>query len=163
MNIFNSGFVQHIATMKILLFLLSISILSSNVVETPANHVADRYSITITITGIRSTKGSILLKFYDDNMRFPETDGFRVVRVSKALLVNNTITVTYHDFSAKHMGVSLLDDENENLKLDFGLMFPKEGHAFSDYHHTAFRRPVYEDFRFLLTGNKNVVMKMKYY
>ncbi len=61
------------------------------------------------------------------------------------------------------MGVSLLDDENSNLKLDFGLLFPKEGHAFSDYHHTAIRKPVYEDFRFHLTENKSVLMKMKYY
>jgi uncharacterized protein (DUF2141 family) len=125
--------------------------------------VPEKYSITITITGVRNTKGSILIKFYDDKMRFPETNGFRIVSVSKSLLVNDSITVTYHNFAAKHMGVSLLDDENNNLKLDFGLLFPKEGHAFSDYHHTALRKPVYEDFRFLLTGHKKVIMKMKYY
>lgn len=123
----------------------------------------DTYSITITITGIRNDKGLILVKFYDDETRFPETDGFRIVKVSKSLLKDEKITVTLHGFSSKHMGISLLDDENCNLKLDFGLMFPKEGHAFSDYHHNAIRRPVYEDFRFLLTGNKEVSMKMKYY
>lgn len=96
-------------------------------------------------------------------MRFPETNGFRIVHVSKSLLEGDSITVTYHNFTSKHMGVSLLDDENGNLKLDFGFLFPKEGHAFSDYHHTALRKPVYEDFRFHLTENKDVVMKMKYY
>ncbi len=125
--------------------------------------ITDTYSITITITDIRNEKGLILLKFYDDETRFPETDGFRIVKVSKSLMKNQSITVTYHGFIAKHMGVSLLDDENSNLKLDFGLMFPKEGHAFSDYHHNAIRKPMYEDFRFLLTGDKSVNMKMKYY
>jgi uncharacterized protein (DUF2141 family) len=123
----------------------------------------ETYSITITITGIRNTKGLILLKFYDDETRYPETNGFRIVKVSKSLIKNESITVTYHGFKAQHMGVSLLDDENSNLKLDFGFMFPKEGHAFSDYHHSAMRKPVYEDFRFLLSGNKSVSMKMKYY
>lgn len=127
------------------------------------NSNTETYSITITITGIRNTKGLILVKFYDDETSFPETDGFRIVKVSKTLLKDDTITVTYHGFPSKHMGISLLDDENSNLKLDFGLMFPKEGHAFSDYHHSAIRKPVYEDFRFHLAGNKSVVMKMKYY
>jgi uncharacterized protein (DUF2141 family) len=61
------------------------------------------------------------------------------------------------------MGVALLDDENDNWKMDIGWFFPKEGHAFSDYYHTGLRKPVYEDFRFLLTSDKKIVMKMKYY
>ena len=145
--------------MKILVCLLIFSLFCSEL----SSASPENFSITITITGVRSTKGSILIKFYDDQMRFPDTDGFRIVRVSKSLMVGDRITVTYHDFSSKYMGVSLLDDENDNLKLDFGLMFPREGHAFSDYHHTALRKPMYEDFRFHLTENKNVVMKMKYY
>lgn len=124
---------------------------------------SETYSITITITGIRSTKGSIILKFYDDDVRYPETNGFRLVKLSKSDLKDESITVTYYGFTSKYMGVSLLDDENGNSKLDLGLLLPKEGHAFSDYHHTAIRKPVYEDFRFLLTSDKVVSMKMKYY
>ncbi len=149
--------------MKILIRASMALILSITSVVGLGYTTTDTYSITITITGIRNDKGLILVKFYDDETRFPETDGFRIVKVSKSLLKEEKITVTIHGFSSKHMGISLLDDENGNLKLDFGLMFPKEGHAFSDYHHNAIRKPVYEDFRFLLTGHKEVSMKMKYY
>jgi uncharacterized protein (DUF2141 family) len=61
------------------------------------------------------------------------------------------------------MGIALLDDENSNWELDSGWLLPKEGHAFSDYYHSAMRRPVYEDFRFYLKGNRQIRMKMRYY
>ena len=61
------------------------------------------------------------------------------------------------------MAIALMDDENNDVILNMGWFFPKEGHAFSDYYHSALRRPLYKDFKFVLTEDKNVVMKMKYY
>jgi len=121
------------------------------------------YSITITVTGIRNDDGVIRFKFYDDRTPFPHDKGFLRIVVPKTLVKNGSFTVTYHGFTAGMMGIALQDDENNNQILDFGWFLPKEGHAFSDYHHTAARRPTYSDFRFMLTGNKSVVMKMKYY
>ncbi len=121
------------------------------------------YSITITVTNIRNHKGVIRFKFFDDSTPFPHDTGFRKVVVSKSQFAGDSFTVTYDGFPSQYMGIALLDDENDNWKLDMGWFLPKEGHAFSDYHHTALRRPVYNDFRFLLTGNKSVTMKMKYY
>ncbi len=121
------------------------------------------YSLTITVTSIRNTKGVIRFKFYDDATRFPHDTGFLRIIVPKTEIVNGTFTVTYQGFVSKNMAVALSDDENNNVDLDMGWFFPKEGHAFSDYYHTAFRRPVYDDFDFLLTGDKKIVMKMRYY
>lgn len=123
----------------------------------------ETYSITITVTHIRNRNGVIMFKFYDDSTPFPDKKGFLRVSVPKSEVKGDSLTVTFHGFSSKPMGIALLDDENNNKELDFGWFLPKEGHAFSDYFHTAFRKPVYEDFRFLLKGNKKVVMRMKYY
>lgn len=123
----------------------------------------DSYSITITVTNIRNDKGVIRFKFYDDLTPFPDAKGFLREVVSKSQLQNDSLIVTFYGFSSKNMGVALLDDENDNWEMDIGWFFPKEGHAFSDYYHTALRKPVYEDFKFLLTGDKKIVMKMKYY
>ena len=123
----------------------------------------DTYSITITVTNIRNHKGVIRFKFFDDLTPFPHDTGFRKVVVKKSDITGDSFTVTYDGFISRYMGIALLDDENDNWKLDMGWFLPKEGHAFSDYHHTALRRPLYKDFRFLLTGNKKVIMKMKYY
>ncbi|HEV8511908.1 MAG TPA: DUF2141 domain-containing protein [Cyclobacteriaceae bacterium] len=123
----------------------------------------ESYSITITVTNIRNHKGVIRFKFFDDSTPFPHDTGFRKVVVNKSEITGDSFTVTYDGFISQYMGIALLDDENSNWKLDMGWFLPKEGHAFSDYHHIALRKPVYKDFRFLLTGNKKVVMKMKYY
>jgi uncharacterized protein (DUF2141 family) len=121
------------------------------------------HSITIVVTNIRNTNGVIRFKFYDASTSFPHDTGFLRIVVSKSEVINNTFTATYHGFIARQMGIALLDDENNNWELDMGWIFPKEGHAFSDYYHTSLRRPVYNDFAFVLTGDKEVKMRMKYY
>jgi uncharacterized protein (DUF2141 family) len=121
------------------------------------------YSITITVTDIRNKKGVLYFKFYDESTPFPHDKGFLKIVVPKSEIIGDTFTATYDGFISKTMGISVLDDENSDLKLDMGWIFPKEGHAFSDYYHKAYRRPVYTDFQFTLTGNKEVMMKMKYY
>ena len=121
------------------------------------------FAITITVTDIRNKDGVIRFKFYDEATPFPDAKGFLRIVVPKNEIVDNTFTATYYGFRPMKMGIALLDDENDNWELDTGWLLPKEGHAFSDYYHTALRRPVPEDFSFVLTGNKQVVMKMKYY
>ena len=128
-----------------------------------ATPTKETYSITITVKNIRNTEGVIRFKFYNDTTRFPHDFGFLKVVVPKTEMTGDSLHVTYHGFRSQHMAIALLDDENNNIKLDFGWILPKEGHAFSDYYHSALRRPVYEDFAFTLTGDKNVVMAMRYY
>jgi uncharacterized protein (DUF2141 family) len=141
--------------------------------ETPGNIISyygvkpgpeeKTYSITITVKGIRNNKGTIRFKFYDDITGFPDDKGFLRIVVPKTEVVDGTLTKTYYGFKRQTMGIALLDDENDDLKLEMGWFFPKEGHAFSDYYHSALRKPVYSDFKFVLTGDKKVVMIMKYY
>jgi uncharacterized protein (DUF2141 family) len=121
------------------------------------------YSITITVTNIRNNKGVIRFKFYDEATAFPHDKGFLRIIVPKSEVKDGTFTATYTGFASKVMGIALQDDENDDWKLDMGWLLPKEGHAFSDYYHTALRKPVFSDFKFLLTGNKQVIMKMRYY
>lgn len=121
------------------------------------------YSITITVTHIRNKEGVIRFKFYDRATPFPDDKGFLRIVVAKSQVKDSTFTTTYYGFPSMMMGIALLDDENNNWELDKGWFLPKEGHAFSDYFHTSFRRPVYSDFAFMLSGDKQVTMKMKYY
>jgi uncharacterized protein (DUF2141 family) len=121
------------------------------------------YSITITVTNIRNNKGVIRFKFYDEAYPFPHDKGFLRIIVPKSEVKDGVFSATYDGFTSKVMGIALQDDENSDWKLDMGWLLPKEGHAFSDYYHTALRKPVFSDFKFLLTGNKKVIMKMRYY
>ncbi len=136
----------------------------SNNKEIKKSNKEETYSITITVTNIRNHDGVIRFKFFDDSTPFPHDTGFRKIVVPKSLVTGDSLRVTYDGFPSQNMGIALLDDENSNWKLDFGWFFPKEGHAFSDYYHTSMvRKPVYKDFRFFLSGDKKVIMKMRYY
>lgn len=121
------------------------------------------YAITIEVTDIRNKEGVIRFKFYDSETPFPHDKGFLRIVVPKSEVIDGVFTATYYGFPSMTMGIALLDDENNNWELDKGWFLPKEGHAFSDYFHTSLRRPVYSDFTFVLSGDKNVKMKMKYY
>lgn len=121
------------------------------------------YSITITVKNIRNKKGVIRFKFYDDSTPFPHDFGFLKHVVPKSEVTGDSLQITLHGFKSQHMAIALQDDENSNMKLDFGWLLPKEGHAFSDYYHAALRRPVYDDFAFYLTGDRHVIMTMRYY
>lgn len=121
------------------------------------------YAITITVTNIRNKKGVLRFKFHDDNTPFQHETGFLRIVVPKTAFEGDSFTVTYTGFPSKNMAIALGDDENNNVELDMGWFYPKEGHAFSDYYHTAFRRPVYEDFDFFLNSDRKVLMKMRYY
>lgn len=121
------------------------------------------YAITITVTNIRNKEGVIRFKFYDAATPFPDKRGFLRIVVPKSNVIDNTFTTTYYGFPSMIMGIALLDDENSNWELDKGWFLPTEGHAFSDYLHTSLRKPVYSDFAFMLSGDRHVIMKMKYY
>ena len=131
--------------------------------KTAYGMVRETYSITVTVTNIRNHKGVIRFKFYDDTTPFPDKNGFLKVVIPKSEINGNSFTRTFFGFESRNMAIALLDDENDNVKLDMGWFLPKEGHAFSDYYHAALRRPVYDDFDFVLTSDKLVTMKMKYY
>lgn len=129
----------------------------------PAPSSEKTFTIHITVTHIRNNKGVLRFKFYDDSTPFPDLNGFLKVVVPKTEMKGDSLTLTLHGFTSRKMAIALLDDENNDVKLDMGWFFPKEGHAFSDYYHSALRRPVYKDFSFVLTGDRWVVMRMKYY
>lgn len=137
--------------------------LVSSRVDTLYAKVEKTYSITITVTHIRNSKGVLRFKFYDDTTPFPDDHGFLKVVVPKSEIVGSSFTRTYYGFISRNMAIAVLDDENNDVKLDMGWFLPKEGYAFSDYYHSALRRPVYKDFSFVLMGDKNVTMRMKYY
>ncbi len=138
-------------------------VVASTIGAKDTEHSEKTYSISIVVINIRNRKGVIRFKFYDDATGFPHDTGFLKVVVPKTEMRGDSLVVTYSGFKSQNMGIALLDDENNNVKLDMGWFLPKEGHAFSDYYHSALRRPVYKDFDFFLMSNKTVKMKMKYY
>lgn len=120
-------------------------------------------NIDFTISGIRSKNGTIRLAFYTSAKNFEDEKPFMTKTVQKTNLKNGTLTVSYTGLSAGLYGVALLDDENSNREMDYGLVLPKEGFGFSDYYHSGMSRPTFDLFDFYLKNEtKNIRIKVRY-
>ena len=62
-------------------------------------------------------------------------------------------------------GIAILDDENNNQKMEFGLIFPAEGFGFSNYFHSGMSKPKFSQFKFYVDPAKSnsTSITVKYY
>ncbi|MCZ8285577.1 MAG: DUF2141 domain-containing protein [Bacteroidia bacterium] len=125
--------------------------------------VLSAQNLKISITGLRSNSGSVILGFYINDQSFEDEKPLFSKTESKAGAVNHTLTLTYTGIKPGTYGVVLLDDENNNGKMDFGWLLPQEGYGFSNYYHTGLTKPKLTKFSFVVTeGSKAVEIKVKY-
>jgi len=121
-------------------------------------------SLTIHFTDIRNNKGFIQLQFYTSKQNFEKEKALFTRLISKSTLKNGSLTITYTDIPPGTYGIAILDDENSNTKMDYGLMLPEEGFGFSDYYHTGFKHPDFDRFKFnyVMGQNKRITIKLRY-
>ena len=120
-------------------------------------------TVTITVSGIRNTKGSLRLQFFTSSDNFENRAPTLVKTVSKAGVKNGTLTVTYPGLTAGLYGIALLDDENNNKEMDYGVVLPDEGFGFSDYYHKGLSHPKFGQFDFYLKNEtKNIKIQVRY-
>ena len=120
-------------------------------------------TLHIQVSGLRNASGTIRLAFYADSKSFDEEKPLFIRKTSKKDLTNATVKVSYNDLKAGVYGIAILDDENANDKMDYGLILPKEGFGFSDYYHTGMTRPKFEQFDFVLKNEiKTIAIKVRY-
>jgi uncharacterized protein (DUF2141 family) len=120
--------------------------------------------LTICIDGIRNNKGVIRLAFYHNDEEFQSDQPFRSETIDKDSIKNRMYCVYFTDFEPGTYGIALLDDENNNNRMDYELFIPKEGFGFSDYYPESLKRPKFDDFKFLLNRQKRTVkIRIKYF
>jgi uncharacterized protein (DUF2141 family) len=56
----------------------------------------------------------------------------------------------------------VLDDENRNTIMYYGWIMPKEGFGFWDYFHRGWKTPHFDDFKFYLKSDKQVLIVVRY-
>ena len=120
--------------------------------------------ISVTIKDIKTSNGQILIGIYKDDVSFDKEIAYKKVQAFKTKISNGTLVVEVKLEPGKY-GISLMDDENFNGKMDYNFIgIPKEGFGFSNYYHTGLTKPKLKSFLFEVIENKNtkVEVKMKY-
>lgn len=120
--------------------------------------------VEATIKGIKSSKGHIAVMVFTDSKSFDDKKPAQKLKYPKKNMVNGNMKFVL-DLQPGVYGISLLDDENDNGKMDYNMVhLPKEGFAFSDYYLSGMSKPVFEDFKFEVspTETKKIEMKIRY-
>ena len=120
--------------------------------------------ISVIIKDIKTPNGQILMGIYKDDVSFDKEIAYKKVQAFKTKISNGTLVVEVKLEPGKY-GISLMDDENFNGKMDYNFIgIPKEGFGFSNYYHTGLTKPKLKFFLFEVIENKNtkVEVKMKY-
>jgi uncharacterized protein (DUF2141 family) len=83
-------------------------------------HVAlTSQTLKVSITGLRNNMGSVIMGFYNNDKAFEDEIPLFTKVESKASTVNHVLTLNYTGIKPGTYGIVLLDDENNNSKMDF--------------------------------------------
>lgn len=115
--------------------------------------------ICIEISDVRSSKGTLRLGVFINEKEFEDETPLLKMDISKAGMVNGKLT-SYINLPKGKYGISILDDENNNTKMDYNFIgIPKEGFGFSNYYHSGFSKPKLSLFVFNVD---NTELKLKF-
>lgn len=120
-------------------------------------------TLNIQVSGVRKPTGTIRLAFYTNSEAFDKEQPLFIKTVAKTDMKDGVLKMTYKGLKEGVYGIAVLDDENNNQKMDYGLALPKEGFGFSDYYHKGMTRPKFDSFKFELTKEtRNIQIKVRY-
>jgi len=122
-------------------------------------------TLDVHITNIRSTKGQLCLAIFVDEAGFKAERTCWEMKCAKKNIVNGEFQIKI-EFRPGTYGMSVLDDENHNGKMDYNLVgIPREGFGFSNYFLRGILKLAFDDFKFDIQKNetKKLTVKMKYF
>ena len=119
-------------------------------------------TLVVHVEGLRSDVGAVHLGFYDSPAQWDtKKSNFQRHRRKGALVKDGRVTYTITDVAPGRYAMAMVDDENDNGEIDWGLILPKEGFGFSNYASKALRRPDFEEFDFVLGEGETVVVVVR--
>jgi uncharacterized protein (DUF2141 family) len=124
---------------------------------------AQTQTTQVTISGIRSGNGQILLYVYTDEETYDNQKPVKTFTLDKKGLADGQLVVPC-SLTPGVYSLTIVDDENSNGKIDKNFLgMPKEGFGFSNFFMEKMKKPVFDDFKVdLRSTNIKVGIKVKY-
>ncbi len=126
--------------------------------------VVESQTLMVTIKNIQTTKGQLCIAIFNNQESFEQQKPIYTLHLSKENVTNGILKVDI-PFKAGNYGLSVLDDINNNSKMDYHLLaIPAEGFGFSGYMSKGLSVPKYKNFSFYLEKNerKEIVVLLRY-
>ena len=127
------------------------------------SNTKEKHSLTIEVENLRNSKGVLQVALYNKDGSIPDEDYRNYYRLEKAKIGNGKAEITFKNLPKGKYAVNILHDENNNGKIDKGLLLPKEGIGFSNYQSIGLKnRPNFSKASFELNTDKTVEVKVIY-
>jgi uncharacterized protein (DUF2141 family) len=137
-------------------------VLAASAMMNVAASTPDSFLVDVSINGLRSAKGNILLCLTANPKAFPDCSkdaSATRMQVSAKQAANMRLTVAH----AGSYAISVIHDENGNGKLDTAFMMPREGFGFSRNPKISFGPPKFTSASFpVVAGDTAQAVTMKY-
>ena len=119
-------------------------------------------TLLINFSNLRNNKGYIRVGIYLDNNSFQDELPTRTVSFKKEKAKNGKLKAEILINEGEY-GIAVLDDENNNGKMDYKFFIPQEGYGFSNYIHSTLQKPNFVKFKFkvrkMMINEVNIPMK----
>lgn len=114
--------------------------------------------LEVTIQGVKSEKGSVLIALYDSEGSFMK----KHIASRKVKVADKNLIVVFDNLKPGNYAVSTFHDENENEKLDsnfFGV--PKELYGFSNNAKGSLGPPSFDKARVTVDRDKKITIDLR--
>lgn len=128
-------------------------------------HILLAQTLDVHIVNILNTKGQLCIAIFCNEADFKAEKPFWETKCQKGLVENGNFNIETPIKAGKY-GISVLDDENQNGKMDYKLFrIPREGFGFSNYYQKGISKPSLDDFSFVVEKNetKLITIRMTYF
>ena len=123
----------------------------------------EKYSLTVEVENLRNSKGLVQFALYNKDGSIPDEHYKNYFKMEKATINNDKAEVTFSNLPEGDYAVNILHDENNNGKIDKGLLLPKEGIGFSNYQSIGLRnRPNFSKASFEINTDKTIYVTLIY-
>jgi len=121
------------------------------------------YSLVVDVSGLRNSKGILQVALYNKEGSIPDEHYRNYFRLVRKEINEGSAKLIFTDLPKGKYAVNVLHDENNNGKIDKGLILPEEGIGFSNYQSIGLRnKPSFEKASFDLFADKSIIVKIIY-
>lgn len=121
------------------------------------------YSLVVDVSELRNSKGILQVALYNKDGSIPDEHYRNYFRLVRKEIYEGSAKLIFTDLPEGKYAINVLHDENNNGKIDKGLILPEEGIGFSNYQSIGLRnKPSFEKASFDLFADKSIIVKIIY-
>jgi len=113
---------------------------------THPTHAQPRGTVTVLVTGLKTSNGTVRVALYNEPKEFPRG---KVFKRAAAPITNGKATVQFEGLELGEYAIALMHDENGNGVMDYNFMgIPTEPYAFSNNVKAVLAPPSFDKAKF---------------